>query len=73
MYCRLGAAASRPRNPQRPQLAGLKQGEMLHAQVLKSCYKRNICASGNLFFLRKADMLLLSLIIEERIHGMWYR
>uniref|UniRef100_A0ACD5YCI8 Uncharacterized protein n=1 Tax=Avena sativa TaxID=4498 RepID=A0ACD5YCI8_AVESA len=30
------------------ELAGLKQGEMLHAQVVKSGYEGNICASGSL-------------------------
>uniref|UniRef100_A0A0D9WB11 non-specific serine/threonine protein kinase n=1 Tax=Leersia perrieri TaxID=77586 RepID=A0A0D9WB11_9ORYZ len=30
------------------ELAGLKQGEMLHAQVVKSGYEENICASGSL-------------------------
>ncbi|TVU16523.1 hypothetical protein EJB05_40092, partial [Eragrostis curvula] len=29
-------------------LAGLKQGEMLHAQVIKSGYEGNICVSGSL-------------------------
>jgi pentatricopeptide repeat protein len=29
-------------------LAGLKQGEMLHAQVVKSGYEGNICVSGSL-------------------------
>ncbi|KAL5213868.1 hypothetical protein ABZP36_003020 [Zizania latifolia] len=30
------------------ELAGLKQGEMLHAQVIKSGYEGNVCASGSL-------------------------
>ncbi|KQJ85420.1 hypothetical protein BRADI_5g26937v3 [Brachypodium distachyon] len=30
------------------ELAGLKQGEMLHAQVVKSGYEGNICSSGSL-------------------------
>lgn len=30
------------------ELAGLKQGEILHAQVVKSGYEGNICASGSL-------------------------
>ncbi|KAM3391201.1 hypothetical protein ACQJBY_012709 [Aegilops geniculata] len=30
------------------EFAGLKQGEMLHAQVVKSGYEGNICASGSL-------------------------